>query len=607
MSGYWDTTLQQRVSRRKAMVGAGTAAAAAAFLVACGGGSDHGPGNAQTLVSEPIDSTKQAVKGGTMQSYLATEGLNFDAPTGTAQVNAHSVLAYSRLVKQKLGTVSQPPDGAVEPDAASSWELSPDGLQLTFKLRQGMKYEPRPPVNGRTVTSADVKYSWEKFSGGNPARGNWLTSVVPDAPVDRLEFPDANTVLVKLSFPLGSIVKRFISDIYVVPPEAESGFDIKQEQRGSGPWMMTKYERSQGWEYQRNPNWYGASERPFLDGVNFALISEPTVAIAQFRAKRLWWLNPSADEVLGLKRDNPDATVIGFHPLNSGITGGYQITLSKLENSPLQKDVRLRHAISLLIDRDAWIDAFFNVSRLEKDGLTMQSGWNSNISCTAPEWLDPKTNKLGEDSKWFHHDPDEAGKLLRAANSFGIEQDYSYASSGFTTPQTTRQMEVIAQMLQEGGHFKLNVKTGDYTAWAQPTFFRGRGQYEGISWTSGAMGGDDMDAQLWGFYAPGARSDGIYSWDRVPGLEDLMKRHRREADDKKRVAITQEIQRFLAKNQPAIMYPGIATSFNMYWPWMGNAGVYRHLGSTGPGAPLAVPQDTLIHAWYDKSKDKRSG
>ena len=417
---FWGNVLQQRLSRRRAVMGASTAGVGAALLAACGGGSNNESKSetAAKFTTAPVDSSKQAAKGGQMQSFMASEGLNFDAPTGTAEVQAHAILAYSRLVKAKLGTPGSPPDGSVEGDAASSWEIAPDGLTLTFKLRQGMKFEPRPPVNGRVVTSADVKYGWERFAASNPSRGNWLSSVVPDAPVDRFEFPDAGTVVVKLSFPLGTIVRRFTNDVFVVPTEAADKFDIKNDMRGSGPWMLGSHSRSQNWQYQRNPNYFNA-DRPFLDAMNFALISEPAVQLAQFRAKRLWWLTPPATEVMSLKRDVPDVNVQAFNPVASGINGGYQITLSKLENSPLQKDVRLRHAISMLIDRDAWIDTFFNVSELEKQGLPMQSAWNSTISCTAVEWLDPKTDKLGEDSKWFKHDPKGAADLLRAANAYG--------------------------------------------------------------------------------------------------------------------------------------------------------------------------------------------
>ena len=63
--------------------------------------------------------------------------------------------------------------------------------------------------------------------------------------------------------------------------------------RGSGAWMMTKYEPSVGWEYRRNPNWFRASERPFLDGVDYVVLPDLTSSgpqtLAQFTAKRKRW------------------------------------------------------------------------------------------------------------------------------------------------------------------------------------------------------------------------------------------------------------------------------------------------------------------------------
>ena len=195
----------------------------------------EGSPKAAAVTTQAVDTSKQAVKGGQMQSFMPSEGLNFDAPTGTAEVQTHGLMAYSRLVKAKLGTVFSPPDGSVEGDAASSWELSPDGLQLTFKLRQGMKFEPRPPVNGRRATSADVKYGWDRFAASNPSRGNWLSSVVPDAPVDRFEFPDASTVVVKLSFPLGTIVRHFASDISSYPRKRPTSSTSRTTCAAPGP------------------------------------------------------------------------------------------------------------------------------------------------------------------------------------------------------------------------------------------------------------------------------------------------------------------------------------------------------------------------------------
>src|SRR5205823_1614379 len=158
------------------------AGALAAGLAGCGGSSSGGT-KTPSLVAKPVDTTKQAVRGGIMQDWMQSEGLHFDPSTGTGQVTSHTTLAYSRLVRYKVGTVFDPPDGSVEGDIAQSWEFSADGLQLTLKVRPNMKLDPRPPTNGRPINAFDVKYFWDRFSQLSPDRGNWWSAVVPDAPI----------------------------------------------------------------------------------------------------------------------------------------------------------------------------------------------------------------------------------------------------------------------------------------------------------------------------------------------------------------------------------------------------------------------------------------
>src|SRR6185436_14019157 len=70
--------------------------------------------------------------------------------------------AYSRLLKEKE-FFGKPKSPEFVGDAAESWELSPDGRQMTLKLRGDVKFDPRPPVNGRVLDADDVVFSWNKL------------------------------------------------------------------------------------------------------------------------------------------------------------------------------------------------------------------------------------------------------------------------------------------------------------------------------------------------------------------------------------------------------------------------------------------------------------
>lgn len=611
---YWARTLQDRLSRRRALAATGAGVLGTALLAACGGGdgdTSKGGGKQGTgLLYKPVDTSKQATKGGILQSYRLGGVEHFDQVTGNFSTQFHTDHTYSRLVRFKAGTVDKPPDGESEPDAATSWEMSPDGLQYTFKVRQGMKFDQRAPTNGRALTTDDIKYSWDRFAALSTSRSQLVNAVVKDAPVTGVTFPDSNTAVFKLAFPFGAFLHSigYSWHFAIMPVEADGKFEVKQEMRGTGPWMLTKYEPSVGWEYARNPNWWGASDRPYLDGLKYAIISENAAQQAQFKAGNLWALgnplteaNPAADLVLSIKKENPAVRMRAISPFTGN--GSHNILgMSKLETSPFFTDMRLRQATSMLIDREGWIDAFYNVKGFEKEGIAMESGWHSHVPTTwSTIWLDPKGTKLGEGAKCFKYDPDEAAKLLRAAGKFGYETPYTYhapGTGGFGGDTLVKQNEVIAQMLQQGGHFKLKIATPHYVNDFRPNWLWNNGKYEGFCGNHPLGGWPDWDLALWSGYTPGSRND----WVRVelPRIHDLMVQHRREADPKKKYALMEQWQKELAKEMWVIPHPGLASAFALEQPWLGNAGYFQ--AWTGGGTAAEV----FINYWHDKSQEKRS-
>src|SRR4029079_8285069 len=104
-------------------------------------------------------------------------------------------------------------------------------------LRPNNKLDPRAPTNGRTVTTEDVKFSFDRFASLSPNRGNVLNSVSKDLPVLGLTTPDASTIVVRLAFPDSAILSMLAWGWFlnILPVEAGGKFDSRAEMRRVGP------------------------------------------------------------------------------------------------------------------------------------------------------------------------------------------------------------------------------------------------------------------------------------------------------------------------------------------------------------------------------------
>src|SRR5687768_486536 len=272
LADYWQKVTDRRIGRRRALAVLGGGAVGAGLLAACGGDDDDGSTpeekrDASGLLTKSELTTNKAKQGGTFPYFINAEVITMDplnnASSGTGVNN--QALAYSRFLQWKPGEFENPVGGSFVLDAAESFELSPDGSRLTFKLRPDVKFDPRPPTNGRLMNTADVKYSWERFLAGGLTRADYANSLNPHAPIEGLEITDNRTAVFKLAFPLANFVSRFAFHrcLSLMPMETESGFDPRVDQRGSGPWMLRKWESSVGYTYDRNPNWHLRKGEPF--------------------------------------------------------------------------------------------------------------------------------------------------------------------------------------------------------------------------------------------------------------------------------------------------------------------------------------------------------
>src|SRR5216117_4098103 len=82
-------------------------------------------------------------------------------------VNHHRIatnlsFTHSRLVRVRSGAQVKPGAMPIEPDLAESW-TQPNETTYVFKLRKGVRWHNKPPVNGRELTAEDVKYTFDRF------------------------------------------------------------------------------------------------------------------------------------------------------------------------------------------------------------------------------------------------------------------------------------------------------------------------------------------------------------------------------------------------------------------------------------------------------------
>lgn len=585
--GYWNNILAARTTRRRAVAASGSAALAAAFLAACGGGSNEKSSahrDKSGLLSEPEDTTKKAVPGGVFQTSRTDDPTTLDVISNISSLSWTDMLqVYSHLAK--AGVRSNQPD-AFEGDAAQSWEIAPDGSQVTFKLRPNVKFDSRAPTNGRTMTAADVKWSFDKFSEVSPYRSEVFRSLSPAAPVESVSTPDDKTVVLKMAFPYGSIIEMvgFGYYLYVVPTEAADKFNAKSDMRGSGPFRLTSYAPSVALEYGRNSEWH-VKDRPFLEGIRRAIIPDYSAGLAQFETKALWAFTVRPEDILRVKRNHPEMVMLQDKDIGvASLASTPYIALSQRPDS-LLRDVRLRRAASMLIDREAWIDTFYNTDVFRREGLPVDTLWNAHLPTGAPSWIDPRDSAIGEGGKYFQHNPTEALKLIAAAGHKSVSLDYFSQNR----PAEARQNEVLSTMLQEGNGFTLNTKPLDYNTEWREVCQRSAGEaYMGFCYNN--SGGFNEDAYLVAKYTVGGKY--AVSYRQIDGISDAVLKARQETDPKKRSDMIKDLQRKLAVEMHDIPLPGRAYQFSLRWPWLKNHGVFVSGGASSL---------EFTEYWYDAS------
>ena len=440
---YWDNYWRERKSRRRFLGGAiATGAGASALaLVGCGDDDDDDDGGdggglatptaGVNATPTPTDPLAGAKRGGTYKLDATGDPPTLD-PYGNISflTKAHAAAHYSRLYMYKAGPGIAYGSVRPTPDAAQSAESTPDGLKWTVKLRNNVKFHDIAPVNGRLMTTEDIKLSWERANSASSTNK-------PSAqmPVDKVEFPDANTMVFTMKAPAATFLDVLADSnvFYILPKEAFSGgFDPAKISIGSGPWVWMTYEPSVKFIRDRHPAWHlGKPDgAPFFDTVETSIIPEYANRLAQFLAGNSDTSDINADDLPAMIKQLPTARI----EARTGPTLSFTFFDPEALTTGFAKDPRVRQAISMSYDRDALMELGYNVKKLRDAGLKVETKWHNVIPAGETAWwVDPTGTQMGDAAKYFKYNPTEAKALLSAAGfASGVDAGtYQYTANRY--------------------------------------------------------------------------------------------------------------------------------------------------------------------------------
>ena len=230
---------------------------------------------------------------------------------------------------------------------ATSWEMVNPSTWI-FKLRQGVRFHNRPPVNGREMTAEDVKYSYELLKD----KAQYSTRA---ALVKTIQVVDKYTVRFELSMPDPRFYLNVVDSLspVIVPREAvEAPGGLAENPIGTGAFMLKEFSPGEGALLVRNPSYYlkdhEGRQLPYVDAVRLFFTKDPATDTALFRSRQLDLMRVSTLDVLyALMKTVPD---LALYRVPSFGWGDYGVSMA-LDKKPYS-DVRVRQALSMAINRD---------------------------------------------------------------------------------------------------------------------------------------------------------------------------------------------------------------------------------------------------------------
>ena len=420
---------------------------------------------------------------------------------------------------------------SVIPDLATKWEWSEDGKELTFPLRQGVKWH-----DGKPFTAADVKCTWDLLMGKgsdklrlNP-RKSWYDNVAEVTTRGDYE------VTFRLKRPQPALLALLASGWSPIYPCHVPAAQMRQHPIGTGPFKFVEFKPNEYIKVAKNPD-YWKPGRPYLDGIEYTIMKEIGPRNLAFFAGKFDGipLGVTIPTLNDFKQQAPQAVC------EENVGNVPRTMLLNLHKPPFDNP-DLRRAMVLALDRQAFVDIInAGVPSLGATMLPPPSGvWGM-----PPEVLKTLPGYGGEVDK----NRAEARRIMETLG-YGPDKRLAVKISTRNFPAWRDPAVILSSQLKEI-YIDGELDFVDTAVW-YPKMARRDFTVGAVPMESGV---DDPDQMFYeNFYTGAARNYAGYS---DPGLDALIDQQSMEADPTKRKEIVWEAERKLASAmfRPVLFYP----------------------------------------------------
>jgi peptide/nickel transport system substrate-binding protein len=428
--------------------------------------------------------------------------------------------------------VAQNSPQTIRPDLAESWTWSEDGKELTFKLRQGVKWH-----DGKPFTAADVKCTWELLIGGgneklrvNP-RKTWYLNL------EKITTSGDYQATFHLKRPQPALLSLLASGWSPVYPCHVSPREMRTKPIGTGPFKFAEFRPNEVVKTVKNSD-YWKPGRPYVDAIEWQIMPDRSTRNLSFIAGKHDIVSP-----YGMTPPLMD-DVMSQMPNAQCVLTSTNVSRNLILNpeKPPFDNPEIRRAVALSLDRKTFIDI-------------IQQG-KGDIGATL---LPPPEGLWGMPPEMLAtlpgYDPDiaknraEARKIMEK-QGYGPEKRLTVQLSSRNIAPYRDPAVILIDQIREI-YIDATLEPVETANWF-PKIYR-KDYTIGINGTESGV--DDPDQQFYENFVCGAVRN--YTGYCNKEVDQLIDQQSAESDVEKRKKLVWQIERKLAEDgaRPIIFYP----------------------------------------------------